>query len=600
MSSEILKKKTLPETNKFKTTWDLSQLYKSQGDSRIEKDMREAELACGQFEKKYKKTDFSRSALTLVHALHNYENLLAKLSSTHSALYFHLIRELNASDSEAEAKLNIFLDRATKATNKILFFELTLGKISSPSQKKYLNDPKLKHFKYYLSNIFKRAKHDLSEPEEKILSLMYQPAKGMWKSGYQKILNKQTIFWHGKELPISEANSLISISSNADRVKLQKLVMEKIYQTSDFAEAEINAIYTEKKISDELRGFKKPFDATLISHETEENMVNALIKAVTGTFSVSHHFYKVKAKLLGLKRMGYQDRGASVGSSKSKISFKDTVKIVSNSFQKIDPYFSDLFLNFLNRGQIDVYPKKGKHTGAYCLSEINTPTFILLDYTDQIRAVSTVAHEMGHAIHSELSKTQSPIYQGYSTAVAEVASTFFEQVLFDELFRTLTRKEQIILLHDKINRDVSSVFRQIACFNFENDLHKEIRSKGFVPKEKMATLMNHHMKKYLGPLFNLNEMDGYFFAYWSHIRSFFYVYSYAYGALISKALFERYKVDKSCIKEIKTFLGAGGSKSPHDIFKSIGINTSTPKFWKEGIESIEKDVKELEKLVARY
>jgi oligoendopeptidase F len=254
---------------------------------------------------------------------------------------------------------------------------------------------------------------------------------------------------------------------------------------------------------------------------------------------------------------------------------------------------------YIKNGQIDVYPKKGKKGGAYCSGSVGLPTYVLLNHASTLDSYKTFAHEMGHAIHTELSKTQPPLYQNYTISVAEVASTLFENFAFDEIFPRLSKKEQIIALHDRINDSISTVFRQIACFNFELDMHKQIRERGALSKEEIAQLHNKHMGAYLGPSFKLKELDGYFFVQWSHIRRHFYVYSYAYGELISKALYAKYKKDPSYIKEIEKFLSAGGSKSPEQIFKDIGIDTSKPQFFVDGLKQIEEDIKELEQLTLK-
>ncbi len=220
----------------------------------------------------------------------------------------------------------------------------------------------------------------------------------------------------------------------------------------------------------------------------------------------------------------------------------------------------------------------------------------MLNHANDIRSLETLAHEMGHAIHTELSKPQPVHYRDYTIAVAEVASTFFEQVLFDDLEQELTPKEQIIFLHNKVLGDIVTIFRQITCFNFEKELHAEIRKVGAISKEEMANLMVKHMKAYLGPAVDVSQDDGYVYVGWPHIRYFFYTYTYAYGQLISKVLFEKWKEDKSYAKKIEQFLRAGGSMSPKDIFKSIGIDTTDPKFFISGLKSIEKDIEKLEKL----
>jgi oligoendopeptidase F len=163
----------------------------------------------------------------------------------------------------------------------------------------------------------------------------------------------------------------------------------------------------------------------------------------------------------------------------------------------------------------------------------------------------------------------------------------------------LSPARQIVALANKINSEITMIFRSIACFNFESDLHAEIRSTGFVPKERIAALHNKNMQAYLGDTFELIPDDGYFFVAWHHIRRFFYVYSYAYGILVSKALLRRYKQDKSFWKKIEQFLSAGGKDSPENILKEIGIDVSKPSFWKEGLKEIEDDISKLEKLTKK-
>jgi oligoendopeptidase F len=208
-----------------------------------------------------------------------------------------------------------------------------------------------------------------------------------------------------------------------------------------------------------------------------------------------------------------------------------------------------------------------------------------------------MAHEMGHAFHSKFSsENQTPLYRNYTIVTAEVASTFFENFVFDEIFPTLSKKEQVIALHDKINSSIQTIFRQVACFNFELELHNLIREKGSLAKEEIAKLMNKHMKSYLGPLFKMEEVDGYFFVSWSHLRYFFYVYSYAFGEIVSSALYSMYKKDSAFEKKIRQFLYAGASASPEEIFANIGINVKKPEFFEEGLRKIEKDIEILEKL----
>jgi oligoendopeptidase F len=584
----------------MQTNWNLGLLYANHEDPQVEKDLKAIEKAFLLFEKKYRnRTDYLKSDSKLFAALSDFEALHVKLPLTKIISYFQYSQDLDASDSKARAKATQIMQRMTKLGNSLLFFELALGKIPAPLQKRFLSSKKLVPFRYFLKVIFEKAKHNLSEPEEKVLRLLSVPAYEMWISGTEKILNKKTVEFKGKHLPISEALQKIHDLPLLERRELHEKAMKVLDSVSDVAESELNAIITDKKIYDELKGHDEPFDATLINYENDRRSVMALVDAATKNFSISHRFYALKARLLKLPNLEYSDRNVGIAKNVREVKFDEAVKTLREIFGAVRPKYSQILDKYLENGQIDVYPKVGKTGGAYCSGNLNAPTFVLLNYTDSMDQVMTFAHEMGHAIHTDMSKSQPPLYQNYTISTAEVASTLFESFVFDALFEKLSKEEQIAALHNRINDDIQTIFRQIACFNFEVELHKTVRAKGEISKEEIRTLLNKHMSAYLGPAVLMNEIDGNFFVTWGHIRRFFYVYSYAFGQLISKALHAEYKKDKKFIEKIEKFLNAGGSDSPENIFKSIGIDVTKPDFWIKGLKSIEKDIEKLEKLTQK-
>jgi oligoendopeptidase F len=587
-----------PKQKVVQREWNFKLFYKSAKDPQIEKDVQIAEGAYKNFAEKYKDaTDYLNDANELFTALTDYENLEQEATSR-PIMYWNYIKDTDSGNTKAEAEFNKLISRYTNAGNQVIFFMLRLGKITTDKQKEFLNNAKLAHFHYFLKCIFDTAQYDLTEAEEKILSLISQPSRNMWIDGVEKMLSKQSVKFKGKQIPVPEAFGIISGLPVKERRKLHVDTLQEVKKVADFAEAEINAVYTDKKIRDELRGLKEPYDATIIGYQNDPKIIERLVETVTKYFTISQRFYKLKAKILKEKTLTYADRSATAGSIKMKFDLASAKKLTEKAFHTVDPKFSKMFNEFFERGQVDVFSKKGKKGGAYCSSNTHTPTMVLLNHTNDIRSVTTLAHEMGHAFHSELSKSQTPLYQHYTTSVAEVASTLFENFVFDEIFEKLNDKEKIVALHNQINDDIATIFRQIACFNYEYDLHKLIRTQGAATKEEMAKLMNKHMSAYLGPVMKLHPDDGYFFVQWSHIRNFFYVYSYAFGQIISKALYAEYKKDKTFINKIEQFLKAGGSKSPYDIFMSIGIDTSKPDFFESGLKQVEEDIKRLEKLVS--
>lgn len=585
-------------TKKYKTAWDLNLIYKSATDPKIEQDLKKVEATFAAFAKKYQ-ADKSHltSPLKLKQALKDYE-VLENLPISNAYLYFNYQQDLNSRDKKLEAKLNQLEARLQKTSNLILFFPIELSKIELHKQQEFLASKELIPYRYYLERLFKEGKYTLSTAEEKILNLMSLPAKSLWIRGNENLVTESTIKWEGRDLPIPSAIGKIPSLPLKKRQALHQAVVTKLKEISQTSENELNAIVTHKKISDELRGFTKPYEATTLGYQTDLETVESLVKTVTKHFSIAKRFYKAKAKIHGLKQMTYADRAAEAGKLKKEMSFTQAVETVKSAFLKVDPIYQEMFEGFLTNGQIDVYPKLGKRGGAYCSSQYGLPTYILLNHQNNFDSVMTLAHELGHAFHGALSfKHQPAFYRDYTIATAEVASTLFENFVFDEVLPTLSPQEQIIALHDKIIGSVQTIFRQIACFNFEVELHQTIRREGHLPKDKIAALMNKHMQSYLGPIFKLTPDDGYFYVYWSHLRRFFYVFSYAFGELVSNALYEEYKKDEKFKSKIKEFLSAGGSATPENIFKSIGIDVREPKFFELGLKKIKNDIKKLERAI---
>lgn len=578
--------------------WNLKLLYSSAKDPAIEADMSDYEKACDQFRAKYDTPDkpYLNDANDIKAALSDYEELCKFDGKPY--LYFFLLRDLKADNIDASAKISLIETRMAKAQSKITFFHIALGKISIEKQNEYLEQESLAHFHIFLKRIFELAKHMLTVPEENILSLKNITSNEMWTAANDKILSMKTIVWQKKTLPLARAFSLIPQTRNMkQRHALALEVNRALADVAPFSEAEINAVVTDKKIEDELRKYNTPEEATIEGYQNDPEVVERLIDVVTKNFKIAHRFYALKAKILKQKKLAYADRAVNIGNVQAKFSFEQTAEILMQRFGEINPIFREHLQQYLKKGQIDAKSKVGKTSGAYCLGTLNLPTFVLLNHNDDFRSFTTFAHEIGHAFHSELSKNRGPLYHRYSTSLAETASTLFESIARDTVMQSLSKKDRLVALHDKISDDIATIFRQIACYNMEKEMHAKIRTVGFASKEELCILHNKHMQAYLGPKFKLSQEEGLFFVQWGHIRRFFYVYTYAYGMLTSKALLRKFKADPSFWKSIEKFLEAGGKDSPENIMKEIGIDLKATNFFEEGIKEIESDIDEFEKLM---
>lgn len=580
----------------IQTTWNLTHLYKNlkEVDTHIEK----IDKAFTAFAKKYQRaTRYVDSVPALKKALDDQEKPWDVVASK-PYVYLSLATDVNGTDEKLQAKLNKVQERMSHITNKVVFFEIALGKVSKQKQKMFLKDSRLKKYHYFLKNVFEKGKYLLSESEEKILTIKNLTSYSLWRRGFEKALYQKEVVFKKKKLPISKATETLSSNITLqERRTLWAEITTQLKTVADFAESELNAVIIDKKLDDELRGYKHPYSATVQDYENTEHEVLTLVDTVTSQFRIAHKYYRLKQKALGIKKFTYIDRFAQPERLQKYFSFEVVQKLFMESLDEMGGPYRGIFEKFLQNGQIDVFPKKGKRGGAYCSGGVNRPTYVLLNHTDTINSATTLAHEMGHAFHRELSKQQEPLYEGYTTSVAEVASTFFENILFEKLLATLTPDEQRAALFEKLDGTVATIFRQNAFFNFELDLHGAIRKKGSLSHKDIALLLKKHLHTYMGNHCEVTLDDGYSFVYIPHFRYAFYVYSYVYGELISSALYHRYKEDASYLKEIEKFLSAGGSKSPYDIFKDIGVDTKDPTFWKSGLKEVERAVNRLDSLL---
>lgn len=586
---------------KIQTAWNFELLYKSPDDPQIDKDVQEIIRVCKRFEKKWKGNKvFLKNEKVLLEALKDHDKVLKKLGAHKPLWYFQLLNDNQSNHPVAGARATQISQIITEAGNRTIFFKIDLGAVSKENQKKFLASKILKDYKYHLEKIFRSAKYRLSEPEEKILGSTEIVNYEMWVNGVSKSLSAQKIMWNGKEMGLGEAGSIMWALPRKEREGIYHQIIEVTKAVAPFAEAEINAVLTIKKIEDNLRGYEHPYSSWILGNENDEKAILRLATIVKDHFAIARKFWKIKKDMLGVKgKMRMFDVFADVGKIEKQFSFDDSIEIIRNSFSQVDSEFADIVDNYLQNGQIDVFPKLNKKSGAYCWKHRGLPTFVLLNHVPNFSSVTTFAHEMGHAIHGEFSKQQPIAYENYTISTAEVASTFFENMAFEQVFETLSPKEQIIALHDKIQGSINTIFAQIAFFNFEIELHELVRSTGFVSKEKMSELMKKHRQSYMGEAVEITNDDGLFWVRLSHIRRHFYVYTYAYGELISSVMYANYKKDHSFVKNIKKFLSAGGSDTPERIFKSIGIDTSKDEFWITGLKAVEGDVNKLEKLVKR-
>lgn len=578
-------------------TWNFELLYSGDDDPKIEEESKIAWEKVVTFVKKWEgRKDYLERPEVLVEALDEYEYLNARYGLTGNADYYWWLRSmLNQDDTKIKAKINKLHEQSVKLANKMEFFTLRIGRIDDDQQHTFLDHPRLKQYRHFLEKLFEAAKYQLSEEEEKILNITGKTSHSNWVDMVNRFLSREervVIDEEGNKTrkTFSEIQSLLESRNKRVRTSAAKAFKDINTEHSDVAEVELNSICESKKFEDDLRGFKRPDAARHLSSDIDTEVVDAMITAVHSHFDISRAYYELKAKLLNVNKLSYYERVVPYGRVDKRYSFNESVKIVEDVFKGLDPEFAEILKDFIREGRFDVYPKKAKSSGAFCVDYLKeSPTYILLNHSDKVGDVLTMAHELGHGINTELmKKKQNSLNFGSPLSIAEVASTFFEDFVLEKLLEDTDDEERLTLMVEKMDDNMSSIYRQVAAYRFEQELHESLRNEGYLSKEAISDIFVRHMKSYLGDAVMVDNGAQYGWVYWGHFRTFFYVYSYASGSLISQGLQKIVREDPSSISKIKDIFSSGSSMSPTQLFKSVGIDITDTGFWEEGLSETER------------
>ncbi len=591
-----------------RTVWNLKPLFAGDNDPRIGEKRKLVEKESTAFINTWKdRNDYLEDPEVLRQALDQYESWKRRYGTDgDEGYYFWLRTQQDQNDPKLKAGFNKIEEFSKRLENESQFFYLRIARIKPELQKRFLEHEGLAKYRHFLERVFAESRYHLSEPEEKILNLKLATSSSNWTKMTNGFLSKEertVIAENGKRknMPFSELVGLMNSKKKRVRDSAAKAFNDILRKNAEIAESEINSVFANKKIDDELRGAPRPDTLRHVADDIESEVVDSLIEAVSKRFSVPARYYSLKAKLLKVKKLAYHERNVEYGEAAGRYPYPKSADLVHTVLGKLDPEFADIFAVFIENGQIDAFPKKGKDSGAFCIHHLMVqPTYILLNHTGKLHDVLTIAHELGHGINNELiKKKQHALDFGTPTSTAEVASTFMEDFVLDEILHSSGDELKLAIMMQKLNDDVSSIFRQVACYRFERELHDNFRGKGYLSKEEIGKLFRKHMAVYMGNDVLQSVGSENWWVYWNHIRYFFYVYSYASGLLISKSLQHSVKQDPAFIHKVKEFLSAGLSDSPKNIFGRLGIDISNKQFWDKGLDEVENLLDETEQLAKR-
>lgn len=599
----------IKSNNDSKYSWDLSSLFLDDTDPAMASYQIEFEEEHKAFADKWKANDrYTKEPEIMELALDDYNDLAYRYDGIGKVGMYWILRSVQEQTNEkVKAKKTEAIEFASKVVSNVSFFAINISKIPAEEQKKFLSYPKLKKYKHFLEQLFLLAEHTLSEQEENILLKKQSVSHDRWTDMIEEALAKETrtIELENGKKEKKGFDELMSLSIYGSTESLRNRAARLVHgiqrKIAPWATQELNTVLLNKKIDDELRHFSRPDEERFIADDIEASIVDTLVSAVTENFSVPQRLYKLKAALFGKPQLRYHERMIPYGSFDKKYDLTEGIEIVKRVYTKLAPDFGEMFQHFLDNGLLDASLRKGKLDGAACYSAMpSVPAFFFQNFHGNLRDLMTLAHEAGHATHFEMSrKNQNALQHDVGKGLAEVASTFFESFVIDEVITQLDDNKKLSLLISQVDSHVSAIHRQVALYNFETELHQLFRKHMNLSQKEIGKLFMKHMGSYMGSAVSLDKGSENWWVYWSHIRLFFYVYSYASGQLISKALRHEVIKDKSFVSKVKTFLSAGQSKSTRDIFLDIGIDIADKAFWQKGLAEIENELSEAEELAKR-
>jgi oligoendopeptidase F len=347
-----------------------------------------------------------------------------------------------------------------------------------------------------------------------------------------------------------------------------------------------------------LRKFSSAMSVRNLVNDIPDEAVEALLEVTRKNSKIFHRFFKLKAKLLGVDKLRRYDIYAPVAKSDKKFDYNDATKMVFDSFNDFDPKIADMARRVFDQEHVDSEVRKGKRDGAFCWSVLPDMTpYVLLNYQGRARDVATMAHELGHAIHSMLASHHNTFTFHSSLPLAETASTFGEMMLTDKLLAE--EKDEGVrrdILFKQMDDAFATILRQVYFALFERDAHKKIQQNASV--DDLSALYMENLKEQFGDAVEISDEFKWEWVSIPHIyHTPFYVYAYAFGQLLVFSLYKQFKAEGDSFKpKYLKILSAGGSEAPAKILEEAGIDIRSAEFWQGGFDVLNGMVDELEKL----
>jgi len=578
--------------------WDLAPLLDGAGEAAVDDLLADAQRRADAFAERYAGQVAELDGPGLVGAMTELAGLseIAGRVGSYAMLRF----STDTADPARGALLARVQEKGTAIETRLLFFELEWAALDDARADELLAAEGLGFARHHLRSARRYRPHLLSEPEERILAEKGLTGSSAWGRLFAEQTSAITVELGAEEgaAPLEVALSrLFSPDREVRRHTAERVTaaLEPGLRTRAFI---FNTLLADKMVDDRLRHHDHWLQARNLSNEASDESVQALVEAVRRRYELPRRWYRLKAGLLGIDRLADYDRMASVVDEDEPMAWAQAREIVLDAYGSFSGDLGDLARRFFDDGWIDAPVRPGKRGGAFCAYTVpSAHPYVMLNWTSRRRDALTLAHELGHGVHAALGATQGVFHQSTPLTLAETASVFGETLVFGRLLAEApTPDSKLSLLAESIEGSIATVFRQVAMNRFEHLVHTERREAGELSVERFGALWRDSQEELLGDAVEVTEGYG---SWWSYVPHFIntpgYVYAYAYGQLLALSVYGRYEGEGDAfVPAYLDLLRAGGSRSPEELGRIVGIDLADPGFWDAGLDLVERQLEEAE------
>jgi oligoendopeptidase F len=580
--------------------WDLSDLYAGADDPRLAADLDRAESDARAFEARLAGRLGGLSGDALAQAIAEYERIWETLGRVTS--FAGLVFSGDAQDAANGRFYQTMQERVTTISSHLLFFTLEINRLEDHAlETKVGGSEALKRWRPWLRDLRVFRPHQLSDEAEKLLHEKEVAGRSAWVRLFDETIANMKVTVAGEELTVSAALNRLSDRDRARRAAAAEGVSAAFGERVRLFSLVTNVLAKDKEIEDNWRHYPRPGSYRNRSNMVEDEVVDALVSAVTANYGrLSHRYYAMKAKWLGLPKLMHWDRNAPLPDEDDRlIPWPEAVERVLTSYGAFSPDLAQIGRRFFDKPWIDAALRPGKASGAFAHPTVpSAHPYLLLNYHGKARDVMTLAHELGHGVHQILAGAQGYLLSSTPLTLAETASVFGEMLTFRAVLDAETDpKRRRAMLAGKVEDMLNTVVRQVAFYRFETLLHDE-RRKGEIAAERIGELWLQVQTESLGPAFEFTPDYNVYWAYVPHfVHTPFYVYAYAFGDCLVNALYGVHR--DGGVKDFEAkyldMLRAGGTKRHKELLAPFGLNAADPAFWTKGLDVISGFIDELER-----